>query len=135
MYLSKCIKFIYSEKAPKFCKIFTLLLSYVVPVKSKVKISQNFVAFSEYKNFKFVSYVSLMSYCVVMLSQSKLDSAAPEEKKPLIELLTASCQNSKELLISDQQGKSNSRCTIIYEIIFCFNVFSFSALKLPFYFI
>jgi hypothetical protein len=33
-------------------EIFTLLLSYVVPVKSKVKISQNFVAFSEYMNFK-----------------------------------------------------------------------------------
>ena len=27
-------------------------MSYVVPVKSKVKISQNFVAFSEYMNFK-----------------------------------------------------------------------------------
>ena len=26
-------------------------LSYVVPVKSKVEISQNFVAFSEYMNF------------------------------------------------------------------------------------
>ena len=45
------IKFIYSDKATKFCEIFTLLLSYVVPVKSKVKISQNFVAFSEYMNF------------------------------------------------------------------------------------
>ena len=32
--------------------MFTLLLSYVVPVKSKVKILQNFVAFSEYMNFK-----------------------------------------------------------------------------------
>ena len=42
------VKFIYSEKATKFCKIFTLLLSYVVPVKSKVKILQNFVAFLEY---------------------------------------------------------------------------------------
>ena len=31
------VKFIYSEKATKFCEIFTLLLSYVVPVKSKVK--------------------------------------------------------------------------------------------------
>ena len=41
----------YFEKATKFCKIFTLLLSYVVPVKSKVKISRNFVAFSEYMNF------------------------------------------------------------------------------------
>ena len=39
-------KFIYSEKATKFCEIFI----YVVPVKSKVKISQNYVAFSEYMN-------------------------------------------------------------------------------------
>ena len=31
------VKFIYSEKATKFCEIFTLLLSYVLPVKSKVK--------------------------------------------------------------------------------------------------
>ena len=45
------LKFIYSEKATTFCEIFTLLLSYVVPVKSKVKISQHFVAFSEYINF------------------------------------------------------------------------------------
>ena len=45
------LKFIHSEKATKFCKIFTLLLSYVVPVKSKVKILQNLVAFSEYMNF------------------------------------------------------------------------------------
>ena len=41
----------YSEKATKFCKISTLLLSYVVPVKWKVEISQNFVVFSEYMNF------------------------------------------------------------------------------------
>ena len=46
------LKFIYSEKATKFCEISTLLLSYVVPVKSKVKISQNFVAFSEYELYK-----------------------------------------------------------------------------------
>ena len=45
-------KFIYSEKATKICEIYTLLLSYVVPVKSKVMISQNFAAFSEYMNFK-----------------------------------------------------------------------------------
>ena len=46
------IKFIYSEKATKFCEIFTLLLTVCTVVKSKVKISQNFVAFSEYINFK-----------------------------------------------------------------------------------
>ena len=34
------VKFIYSEKATTFSEIFTLLLSYVVPVKSKVKILQ-----------------------------------------------------------------------------------------------
>ena len=45
------VKFIYSEKAAKFCEIFTLLLSYVLPVKSKVKMSPNFVAFSECMNF------------------------------------------------------------------------------------
>ena len=45
------IKFIYSEKATKFCEISTLLVSNVVPVESKVEISQNFVAFSEYMNF------------------------------------------------------------------------------------
>ena len=50
--ISLLIKFIYSEKATKFCKISTNYLSYVVPVKCKVKISQNFVAFSEYMNFK-----------------------------------------------------------------------------------
>ena len=41
------VKFIYSEKATQFCEIFNLLWSYV-----SVEISQNFVAFSEYMNFK-----------------------------------------------------------------------------------
>ena len=45
------VKFMCSEKATKFCEISTLLLSYVVPVKGKVEILQNFVAFSEYMNF------------------------------------------------------------------------------------
>ena len=45
------VKLIYSEKATKFCEIFTLLLTAVHTVKCKVKISQNFVAFSEYMNF------------------------------------------------------------------------------------
>ena len=44
------LKFIYSEKAAKFCETSTLLLSYVVTDKSKVEISQNVVAFSEYMN-------------------------------------------------------------------------------------
>ena len=41
---------------------------YVVPVKSKVEISQNFVAFSEYMNFNFTIFASkghqyLRNYC------------------------------------------------------------------------
>ena len=46
------LKFMYSEKATKFCEISTVDLSYVVPVKSTVEISQNFGAFSEHMNFK-----------------------------------------------------------------------------------
>ena len=45
------LKFIYSEKATKFCEIFPLLLTVCTLAKSKRKISQNFVAFSEYMNF------------------------------------------------------------------------------------
>ena len=44
-------KFIYSEKATKFCKISTLLLTTVHTVKRKVEILQKFVAFSDYMNF------------------------------------------------------------------------------------
>ena len=47
------LKFVYSEKATKFCEISTLLLSMVHTDKSKVEISQKFVAFSEYMNFKY----------------------------------------------------------------------------------
>ena len=40
------LKFIYSEKATKFCEISTNYLSYELPVKESVEISQNFEAFS-----------------------------------------------------------------------------------------
>ena len=46
------VKFIYSEKATQICEIFPLLLTTVHTVKSKGKISQKFVAFSEYMSFK-----------------------------------------------------------------------------------
>jgi hypothetical protein len=48
---SYLLKFMHSEKATKFCEISILLLFYILPVKIKVEISQNFAAFSEYKNF------------------------------------------------------------------------------------
>ena len=53
-------KFIYSEKAKKFCEIFPLLLTVCTAVESKGKILQNFVAFSEYMNFK--SYVLYLQH-------------------------------------------------------------------------
>ena len=45
------VKFIYSEKARKFCKISTVDLTGTTQDQSTVEISQNFVAFSEYMNF------------------------------------------------------------------------------------
>ena len=54
-YLLFRLKFIYSEKATKFCEISTLLLTVCTVVNSKVEISQNFVAFSEYMNFNKLS--------------------------------------------------------------------------------
>ena len=57
--ISKNVKFIYSEKAAKFFEISAGDLSYVVPVKYTVEISQNFVAFSEYMNFILVSATTI----------------------------------------------------------------------------
>ena len=54
------LKFIYSKKATKFCEIIPLLLTVCTVVKIKGKISQNFVAFSDYMNFniwKLFSYI------------------------------------------------------------------------------
>ena len=47
----------YSEKATKLCE--PLHLTVCTVVKSKVKISQNFVAFSEYMNFTYVVEILL----------------------------------------------------------------------------
>ena len=45
------VKFIYSEKATKFCKISIVDLTVTTQDKSVVEISQKFEAFSEYMNF------------------------------------------------------------------------------------
>ena len=58
-FFCKKLKFIYSEKATKVCEIFPLLLTVCTVVKSKGKISQNFVAFSEYMNFMILSLTLL----------------------------------------------------------------------------
>ena len=51
------LKFIYSEKATKFCEIFPLHLTVCTVVKCKGKISQNFVAFSEYMSFTIFPHI------------------------------------------------------------------------------
>ena len=68
------LQFINSEKATKFSETFSLLLSYVVPVKSKLKISQNFVAFSEYMNFKVKIFSIIFGAIVIQRNDSKLES-------------------------------------------------------------
>ena len=63
------IIFIYSEKATNVCENFTVDLSYVVLVKSTVEILQNFVAFSEYMNFKDVTTLSvLQGFCWAIIT-------------------------------------------------------------------
>ena len=47
----RALKFKYSEKVTNFYEISIVDLSYVVMVKSKAEILQNYVAFSEYMNF------------------------------------------------------------------------------------
>ena len=59
--------FLQSLQATKFCEISTLLLSRVHTDKSKVEISQNFVAFSEYMNFKCDSPLALLSIYFVFM--------------------------------------------------------------------
>ena len=65
------MKFIYSEKATKFCEISTLPLSYVVTVKSKVEILQNFVAFSVYMNFNVHQPIMLKIYIMYKKMKKK----------------------------------------------------------------
>ena len=57
--------------ATKFCEIFTLLLTTVHTAKSKVKISQNFVAFAEYMNFN-KKRVKTAVHCAVVNSNYDL---------------------------------------------------------------
>ena len=56
------IKFIYSEKATEFGEIFPLFLTTVNAVKSKGKILQNLVAFSEYMNFT-THCIQFLTFC------------------------------------------------------------------------
>ena len=73
------LKFIYSEKATKFCEIFTLLLTTEHTVKSKVKISQHFVAFSEYMNFTRSCFVQAPYLLILQQGKNSLLFNFPTE--------------------------------------------------------
>ena len=62
------LKFIYYEKATKCCDIFTLLLIGTAQDKSKMEISKNFVAFSEYMNFT-SQYLEIISFILSATSR------------------------------------------------------------------
>ena len=69
------IKFMNSEKATKVCEISTLILTVCTAVKSKVEISQNFVAFSEFMNFNSIFPLSSkqeVAQIITNLTKSKL---------------------------------------------------------------
>ena len=55
----------------KFCEISTLLLSVCTVDKSKGKISQNFVAFSEYMNFNNILIGECQSLQIKQLGQAE----------------------------------------------------------------
>ena len=64
------IKFIYSEKATKFCEISTnyILALHITYYKYLVEISQNFVAFSEYMNFTKKSHCAIIYWAAAAVS-------------------------------------------------------------------
>ena len=104
-HLLKKVKFIYSEKATKFCEIFPLLLTLCTVVKSKRKISQNFVAFSEYMNFT-------MAAAVHSIFGRKLDALGSlGSYRPCVGYFLQMCTKkgirlALELLIKQENGRA-----------------------------
>ena len=84
-------KFIYSEKATKFCKISTLFWLALTEDKSKVEILQNCVAFSKYINFK----TSQLSQNLNDIEYQNLNffQPNPSEIGPKARLIKILCEN------------------------------------------
>ena len=101
------LKFIYSEKATKFCKIFALLLTVCTVVKNKGKTSQNFVAFSEYMNFN-VRFLGLSWIPLPTLVSEVSNGCTLSRRKYIItklELYNSIVHNSEEVLRTRIKGK------------------------------
>ena len=78
------LMFIYFEKATIFCEIITIDLSYVVLVKSRVEILQNFVAFSKYMNFIGMSHDQHLN--LVLFFQKNLTVEVSEPCKKIVQI-------------------------------------------------
>ena len=74
-------KWIYSEKATTFWEISTIYLYHVVPVKFTVELLQNFVAFSEYMNFKSLQSVCWNPYRATFQGQYRVVGSSEYAKK------------------------------------------------------
>ena len=75
----------------KILRNLQLTFSYVVPVKSKVEISQNFVAFLEYMNFKYRTraIISRSRFEAALVYKPRILSLKNEEFPVLVHKLSA----------------------------------------------
>ena len=111
-------KFIYSEKATKFCEIFTLLLTGTKQDKSKLKMSQNFVAFSEYMNFK-TNFDSSMKFSFLVIPTQfqlfgKFDTWQEYSKGCFsIQILQTTENTTRNFNISILRQKASQGCLLI----------------------
>ena len=94
-------KFIYSEKATKFCEIFNY--TKVHTVKSKVKISQHFVAFSEYMNFNHAENESFAKIFFVILMRKSNSNRCRNDK--FVDSFIGFPELSKRLLAEQKKSK------------------------------
>ena len=99
-FLPGTLKFIYSEKATKFCKISIVDLSFLVKVKSTVEISQNFVEHVNFEN-PVADFANFFAYLFFFYSRFiYFFKADPINKIKNLVLLTffASCMKMNNLL-------------------------------------
>ena len=127
------LKFIYSEKATKFCEISTLDLTVCTVVKFKVEISQNYVAFSEYMDSFFFGPLFIKSLENLIKTSKKTFSCLGKfllELKKYMKIIALQQSCSSVTFWSLVSGKKSSFFPIEKRIIF----YSFILFYLSIYF-
>ena len=127
--VSNKVKFIYSEKATKFCEISTVDLSHVVTFKSLLEILQNFVVFSEYINFNdpqfwngFSQCLSAQSACFVRIESQATFFFSNKEHQSQIFSELAFCPFSRTVKLFFSTSKK-------VMLLFVLNIYSFFRLN------